>query len=364
MEPKKPWDDPGTERATLTNPYDTSANLNERARSYLAVNCSVCHRFGGGGTALFDVRKELPPAKMNLIDAKPNLGSFGLDDARLICPGDPTRSVLLYRTAKLGRGRIPRIGSEVVDHRGLQLLIAWIRSLAPDKDPAASVGAMQSSDSGTIDRLLTSPSGAMAVVCALQSPNLSGGAFNAMTSKGLASKDAAIHDLFRAFDPNEQAHPKLGPNVNVARLLALRGDAARGRQVFFGAGTASAGLCARCHKVNGEGADFGPDLSHISIKYNRADLLDNILNPSKTIAPGYATTLVRTKSGDTFSGIAVTRDNQQVVLKTPDLKQVRIAASDIDRVVTQSISAMPDGLLADLEPQQAADLLAFVASLK
>lgn len=364
LDPRGTSDDSANEKATLTNPYDTSADLNERARSYLAVNCSVCHRFGGGGAALFDVRKELASRKMNLIDARPNLGSFGLDDARIVCPGDPTRSVLLYRIAKLGRGRMPRIGSDVVDQRGTQLIIEWIRSLAPDKRPDSSADAKQFEDSGTIDRLLNTPSGALAIICALQSPGLDGNAFHRMTSKGLASRDDAIHDLFRRFDPNEQAHPKLGPNVNAARLLALRGDARRGRQVFFGAGAAATGLCARCHKLNGEGTDFGPDLAHIASKYNRADLLDNILNPSKTIAPGYATTLVRTKSGDTFSGILVTKNDREIILKTPDLKQTRIAAAEADRVVTQSISAMPEGLLSDLEPQQAADLLAFVASLK
>ncbi|HEY2584541.1 MAG TPA: PQQ-dependent sugar dehydrogenase [Tepidisphaeraceae bacterium] len=364
LQPKGMPDDSDNEKAALTDPYDTSADLRERARSYLAVNCSVCHRFGGGGAALFDVRKELAPAKMNLVDARPNLGSFGLDEARIVCPGDPTRSVLLYRIAKLGRGRMPRIGSDVVDQRGIQLMIEWIRSLAPDKRPDASADAKRFQDSGTLDRLLGSPTGALAIICALHAPGLDGNAFHLMTSKGLSAKDEAVHDLFRPFDPNEQAHPKIGSNVNAARLLALRGDAARGRPVFFGTGATSTGLCARCHKVNGEGTDFGPDLSHIASKYNRTDLLDNILNPSKTIAPGYATTVIRTKSGDTFSGILVTKSDQGIVLKTPDLKQTRIAAADADRVVTQSISAMPEGLLSDLEPQQAADLLAFVASLK
>jgi hypothetical protein len=97
-----PRDEPSTkEKLTLSNPYDTSANLNERARSYLHVNCSVCHRFGGGGSALFDVRKELSSDKLNLIDVKPNLGAFELDDARLVCSGQPNHSVLLYRMTKL-----------------------------------------------------------------------------------------------------------------------------------------------------------------------------------------------------------------------------------------------------------------------
>ncbi len=42
--------------ATLVNPYDTSADLNQRARSYLHVNCSHCHQFGAGGTADIELR--------------------------------------------------------------------------------------------------------------------------------------------------------------------------------------------------------------------------------------------------------------------------------------------------------------------
>src|SRR5205085_2334969 len=144
--------------------------------SYLAINCSHCHRFGGGGSALFDVRKELLLDKLNLVNAKPNLGGFGLDDPRLICAGDPARSVLIYRMAKLGRGRMPHIGSDRVDPRGLGLMRQWAASLgatvgAP-ADAAASVerGAdvRALSDSAkanaAIDRLLSTTTGAMTLL--------------------------------------------------------------------------------------------------------------------------------------------------------------------------------------------------------
>jgi putative heme-binding domain-containing protein len=380
LEPKPAWDDPHTERATLTNPYGPSTNLNERARSYLAVNCSVCHRFGGGGAALFDVRKELAPAKLNLIDARPNLGTFNLRDARIICPGEPARSVLVYRMAKLGRGRMPHIGSDRVDAEGLDLIQSWIRTLGRQGADMPAGGedlvrdtmlrgvefqATTAQDAARgIDLLLRSTDGSLALAMDVQDNKLPAAAQSIAIARGIESKDEFVRDLFRRFDPAEQSRQRLGPNINAARLLTRHGDAARGMLIFFGQGERSAALCARCHKARGEGLDFGPDLSHIASKYNRADLLDNILNPSKTIAPGYATTLARTKSGDTFNGILVSKTDKEVVLKTPDLKQMRIPAADVDRLVTRSISPMPEGLLGDLEPQQAADLLEFVASLK
>ena len=79
------------------------------------MNCSHCHRFGGGGAALIDLRYDAEPVKFNAVGVPPLLGGFGIPDPRILAPGDPARSVLLYRMEKLGRGRMPHIGSEQVD---------------------------------------------------------------------------------------------------------------------------------------------------------------------------------------------------------------------------------------------------------
>ena len=42
----------------LVNPTSSTASLDERARSYLHVNCSHCHQFGAGGTADIELRHE------------------------------------------------------------------------------------------------------------------------------------------------------------------------------------------------------------------------------------------------------------------------------------------------------------------
>jgi putative heme-binding domain-containing protein len=378
--PKRGDPPPSQEKLTLTDPYDSSANLNERARSYLHVNCSHCHRFGGGGSALFDVRKELPLDKLNLVDIPPNLGNFNIDDARLACAGDPARSVLLYRMAKLGRGRMPHIGSDAVDSRGIELIREWITAMpsrAGNTPPASSTVAASSeraamlqliespsistADAGAaIDRLLTSTAGALSLVCEIQNGKVPSAICSMAMGKGIASSQEYVRDLFRRFDPKERSH--LGTSINAARLLALRGDVARGKDIFFGG--ANSGLCARCHRINNAGADFGPDLSHISTKYNRYDILDNILYPSKTIAPEYITYVARTKSGDTFAGFVVKKTATEIVLKDAQLKELHIPTADIQKLAAQSVSAMPEGLLADLEPQQAADLLEYLSSLK
>jgi putative heme-binding domain-containing protein len=171
-----------------------------------------------------------------------------------------------------------------------------------------------------------------------------------------------VRDLFRSLDPNEQQTNRLGPNIDPARLLAMRGDAERGRKIFFE--QSGTGLCARCHLINGKGTDFGPDLSHIATKYSRPDLLDNVLSPSKTIAEGYTTFNLQTKSGDLFTGFLVGKNDQEVVLKDATLKLVHVPASDVQKLSPQALSAMPEGLLGDLEAQQAVDLLDYLCTLK
>lgn len=375
-------DPPSAEKMALSNPYDESADLAERARSYLHVNCSSCHRFGGGGSALFDVRKEMPLDKMNLVNVRPNLGTFGIDDARIVFAGDPARSVLVYRASKLGTGRMPHIGSDLIDAKGLALIRQWIARLAMTTPPPPSVptgaeaidrrnadiellkdaSAPPAQVAAAIDRLLLSTGGALALLNAIEDGKLPAAACELAKSRGQTWPQDPVRDLFRRFNPAEQSIARLGSNINPARILNLRGDSNRGRQIFFTQG--GAGLCSRCHIVSGQGTDLGPDLSHIAFKYNRANLLDNILNPSKTIAPGYATYVVRTKSGDIYSGFLLSKTNREIVLKDQQRKQIRIPAADVQRMAAQPISAMPEGLLADLDAQQAADLLAFVASLK
>jgi putative heme-binding domain-containing protein len=202
----------------------------------------------------------------------------------------------------------------------------------------------------------------MAIIDAIDNGKLPPERAISLAAAGVASTQDQIKDLFRRFDPSAQQVDRLGPNINPSKLLAMRGNADQGKKIFFE--QSGTGLCARCHKINSQGTEFGPDLSHIAGKYSRADILDNILNPSKTIAQGFATYLVRTQKGDVHSGLLVKHTPQQIILKYAQLKETTIATAEVNRLMPQPISAMPEGLLADLTAQQAADLLEFLQSLK
>ena len=77
-----------------------------------------------------------------------------------------------------------------------------------------------------------------------------------------------VRDLFERFLPEEKRVQKLGANIKAEAILALKGDAASGRKLFFQEGV----QCSRCHRIKGEGTDFGPDLSQIAQKYDPASI--------------------------------------------------------------------------------------------
>ncbi len=116
--------------ATPLPSIDGPAPLEERARAYLHVNCSQCHRpEGPGGRARLDLRFSTPLAEMELCDAPPRAGDLGVADARLLAPGDPARSLLSARVRTLGSTRMPPVASSRVDEQGAELLDAWITAL-------------------------------------------------------------------------------------------------------------------------------------------------------------------------------------------------------------------------------------------
>jgi len=149
--------------------------------------------------------------------------------------------------------------------------------------------------------------------------------------------------------------------IDRAAILALGGDAARGRLIFI---ANPAAQCKSCHKAGDVGQTVGPDLTRIGAKYNRAALLDQILEPSKTIDPLFIAHLLETKDGRVVTGLIVEKGAREVVLKDAQGKTIRVPNAEVEQLVPQSRSLMPELLLRDLTAQQVADLLEFMASLR
>lgn len=369
----KETETPQRAKTPYPSPYDKDAPLDSRARAYLHVNCAHCHQNGAGGTARIDLIFTNRLDELKAIDVPPVQGSFGITDARLIAPGDSYRSVLFYRMAKTGSGRMPHIGSEVVDRSGLTLLQDWIRKL-PEKEPRSdngedaeclkrlrAKGGDPKARSRDLNRLLATTNGALRMLQALDANDLTSELRNEVVETATRHTEVTVRDLFERFLPAERRIKRLGSPIRPESILNLKGDPSRGKDLFFQKGATQ---CAACHRISGTGGTLGPDLSLIGKKYDRLKLLETILDPSKEIDKQYVTHALQTTKGQLLTGLIVKRDATEVVLRDAQDKEHRVPVGQVDHLESLTKSLMPEQLLRDLTAQQAADLLDFLSRLK
>lgn len=385
-----PTEAPIADLPAATNPYDFNAKLADRARAYLHVNCAHCHRRGGGGTAAIEVPLNVALPKTNLV-SRPTQGTFGLADSWVVSPGDPYSSTLYYRMAKVGRGRMPHFGSQVVDEGGIRLIHDWIEQLAadpsgpdireatPEEKEAADklktanesslllltggFGVKPQLQNAAIDRLLSSTQGALMLSSFLRGfgRDLSPAIQKNAIARGVVHSDPQVRDLFEPFIPEDQRIKRLGNSINPAEILVLRGDAERGRNFYQ---KAPGVQCRNCHQTGSFGKELGPKFDGIGKRLSRAEILDNILNPSKKVEEKYRTWLVETVSGKVHTGLLSSKTKKEIRLRDATGKETVIPANQVDLLLEQRKSIMPELQLRDLTAQEVADLLRFLESLK
>ena len=110
-----------------------SAALDDRARSYLGVNCSNCHQPGSLAPTTWDLRPEIPLAATGLLTAAA-INNGGNSANQPLAPGDPAHSLILQRmSATNGFQRMPLLGAKTTDQPAIDLLTRWIKELTPKK---------------------------------------------------------------------------------------------------------------------------------------------------------------------------------------------------------------------------------------
>lgn len=154
-----------------------------------------------------------------------------------------------------------------------------------------------------------------------------------------------------------------GFNPEAFRTFALvsKGDPERGRVLFHDL----KGLaCIKCHTVNKEGGAVGPELSSIGTKYPREVLITSVLNPSAKIASGYEPVIVALADGRILTGIVKSDTADGLEIEDADARRLRIPKDEIEDRKRSNISIMPNGLAEGLKPQDFADLISFLETLK
>lgn len=138
-------------KPALETPYrvaasapSASAPLDQRARSYMHANCAFCHRpadvngtmTSGGNWPRFDLRYDTPLADRKICNVDAKRTAPGITAAKLMVPGSGKTSALWQRAHEPvpDKGRMPQIGSYVVDPDGTQLIGDWIDSITACPD--------------------------------------------------------------------------------------------------------------------------------------------------------------------------------------------------------------------------------------
>jgi putative membrane-bound dehydrogenase-like protein len=153
---------------------------------------------------------------------------------------------------------------------------------------------------------------------------------------------------------------KLAPEAFATFAKAHAGNPDNGKKLFKAENLA----CIKCHKVGNDGADIGPALNGVGTKYDRNFLVESILYPSKQILDGYQQTILRMKDGDVLSGVVKGETDKEVTLFDASASRQQVAKDDIKEREHGKLSLMPDGLHLSLKPEEFADLVAYLESLK
>lgn len=162
----------------LSRPDDESVSQLQRVRSYLAANCSQCHRPGGPSQGYFDARFSTPVFNANLING-PLVDSKGDPANRTLAPNSIDHSMIFQKMSIRGPGQMPPIASNVPDPAGVALLSSFITGeLAIDLNVSMTAG-------GEVELRFTRPGGRGIIIEATDA--LDAGSWSAVDDPSLPS---------------------------------------------------------------------------------------------------------------------------------------------------------------------------------
>jgi putative heme-binding domain-containing protein len=136
------------------------------------------------------------------------------------------------------------------------------------------------------------------------------------------------------------------------------GDADAGRAIFEKKPEAG---CIRCHAIEGQGGQVGPDLTWLRKSIERIRILESLLAPNATIAPGFQSAALTLRNGETVAGVVSSETPDELVITTvADGKRRVVKVADIAERVPLP-SPMPPHFGAVLDKRAIRDLVEFIA---
>ncbi|MEX0587065.1 MAG: c-type cytochrome, partial [Pirellulales bacterium] len=170
--------------------------------------------------------------------------------------------------------------------------------------------------------------------------------------KLLTSKDEELVKAVRAKWGNIRSDRDPSRERVIAEMRTLirgaKGDPQAGRAAFQK-------VCGQCHKLHGEGAEVGPDLT-ANGRGSFEQLLSNVFDPSLVIGAAYLAVTIRTADGRVLIGLPVEDGPQRVVLRLQGGKLETLPRDEIDVLQASKLSMMPEEVEKQLKPQEIVDL--------
>ncbi len=136
------------------------------------------------------------------------------------------------------------------------------------------------------------------------------------------------------------------------------GDAARGEFIYRRAAL----VCTTCHAIGGAGGKVGPDLSSIGASAPLDYLIESLFAPNAKVKEGYNAVLLTQKGGAQISGVLVSENPNEFILRDITGKELRAPKATVTARENLG-SIMPAGIIEQLADRERLDLFAFLATL-
>ncbi len=166
--------------------------------------------------------------------------------------------------------------------------------------------------------------------------------------------EPAIVDKLKAWRDTLDAKDPLAQH----RLSMWGGNIEKGKQIF----SYHLAQCIKCHSVNQEGGNAGPDLAGVGKRLTREKILESLIVPSAVVVPGFGLATVSLKDGTTVTGSLLKQDDKGAVVRLVDLSEVVIAKEKIDKVTPPTSPMPPMGTM--MSATELRDIMAYLGSLQ
>ncbi len=251
--------------------------------------------------------------------------------------------LLAHAPFSLARGRLPAL-VDAREDRAIQ--IESVRSLSAHRDAGVAAllleGWTRSSPEvrrEILEALFGQEERIPPLLDSIESGAIAARSIDAVNRKRLLEhRSEAVRERARGLFRDQGAGDRKSALEEYRSALDLQGDRGRGREAFRKA-------CATCHQLEGE-------------------VLTQILDPNRELLPVYNTYLVLTRDGRSITGIIASETAAGLTLKRAEAVEETVLRSAILKVEDTGLSLMPEGLEKDLRPQDLADLIAYLLSVR